>query len=211
MSAEPVTRIRVAVLSEQPIMLAGAQGLLEPYAHRVALVDPVADDPDVVVLYDVLGLRDGEEELERLLEQHPGRVLAFSRELQPGLTARALALGAVASVSFGVDGTELLDAIEDFVAGRLQDGSQTDLDNRADLRRQLGRDVNLTERERDVLGLIVSGLSNEELAAHLYLSINTVKSVIRAVYRKIGVTSRSQAVAWGVEHGFPSGGEEASA
>jgi DNA-binding NarL/FixJ family response regulator len=203
MPAPSAPSIRVAVLTEQSIVLAGVRGILEPYGARVSLADPGADAD--VVLYDVLGLHEGNgEDLEIAIKRNPGRVLALSRELQPGLAARALAMGAVASVSLGSDATQLLDAIEAFAAGRLQDGSQADLDNQADRRRQLGRDINLTPREQSVLGLIVSGRSNHDLAAELYLSINTVKTVIRSVYRKIGVTSRSQAVAWGVEHGFPS-------
>ncbi len=199
-------RARVRVYSEHPVVHAGLAGMLEPYAERVQLVDGDEIDHDVVVLYDVFGLHDGDErELELLIKRHPGRVLALARELQPGLTARALSLGAVASVEIGADAGQLLTAIEDFAAGRLQDGSQADLDNQADRRRQLGRDVSLTPREQEVLGLIVSGRANDDLAAELYLSINTVKSLIRSVYRKIGVTSRSQAVAWGVAHGFPSG------
>ena len=54
---------------------------------------------------------------------------------------------------------------------------------------------------------MVAGRSNDDLAAELYLSINTVKSLIRSIYRKLEVTSRAQAVAWGVEHGFPSGAQ----
>lgn len=208
MSAAPLPRVRVRVHSEHPIVPAGLATLLAPYADRVRVVEDGEVGPDVVVLYDVFGLHEGDDrELELLVKRHPGRVLALSRELQPGLTARALGLGAVASVSIGADAEELLAAIEAFAAGHLQDGSQADLDNQADRRRQLGRDVNLTPREQEVLGLIVAGRSNEELSAELYLSVNTVKSVIRSVYRKIEVTSRTQAVAWGVEHGFPSAGE----
>ena len=207
--SEPVRPISVVVLSDQPVIAAGVERLLEPYAERVVVVpDDAEAGDDVVVLYDVFGLYVGrEEDFERVVKKHPDRVLALSRVLQPGLTARALDLGAVADVSVGLEGRELVAAIEAFAAGHLQDGSQADLDNQADRRRQLGRDVDLTPREQEVLALIVRGLSNDDLAAQLYLSINTVKSLIRAIYRKIGVTSRSQAVAWGVEHGFPSGAE----
>ncbi|HYF74394.1 MAG TPA: response regulator transcription factor [Nocardioides sp.] len=203
--SEPVRPISVVVLSDQPVIVAGIERLLEPYAERVRVVADADADDDAVVLYDVFGLFVGkEEDFEKVVKKHPDRVLAMSRVLQPGLTARALDLGAVASVSVGLDAPELVAAIEAFAAGHLQDGSQADLDNQADRRRQLGRDVDLTPREQDVLGLIVRGLSNDELAAELYLSINTVKSLIRSIYRKIDVTSRSQAVAWGVEHGFPT-------
>lgn len=209
--SESTRPIPVVVLSDQPVIAAGVERLLEPYADRVVVVDDAIADDHAVVLYDVFGLYEGEEEaFERVVKKYPDRVLALSRVLQPGLTARALDLGAVASVSVGLPAAGLVAAIEDFAAGRLQDGSQADIDNQADRRRQLGRDVDLTPREQDVIALIVAGRSNEELAAELYLSINTVKTLIRSVYRKVGVTSRSQAVAWGVEHGFPTGAEPAT-
>lgn len=200
--------VSVVVVSEQPVIAAGIERLVEPYGDRVVVVDEAMADADAVVLYDVFGLYVGrDDDLERVVKRFPERVLALSRELQPGLTARALDLGAVASISVGLPAAELVEAIETFAAGHLQDGSQADIDNQADRRRQLGRDVDLTPREQDVIALIVAGRSNEDLAAELFLSINTVKTLIRSVYRKIGVASRSQAVAWGVEHGFPSEAE----
>ena len=200
--------VSVVVVSEQPVIVAGIERLVESYGDRVVVVDEAMADADAVVLYDVFGLYVGkDEDLERIVKRFPDRVLALSRVLQPGLTARALDLGAVASISVGLSGPELVDAIENFAAGHLQDGSQADIDNQADRRRQLGRDVDLTPREQDVIALIVAGRSNEDLAAELFLSINTIKTLIRSVYRKIGVASRSQAVAWGVEHGFPSEAE----
>lgn len=208
--ASPPRIVRVGLISEQSIVRAGVRSLLAPYADRVLVVDigPESDLGDAhVVLYDVLGLHRGETKiLETAVKAHPGRVLALSRELQPGLAARALGIGAVASVSLGIGAAELVEAVEAFAAGHLADGSQADLDNQADRRRQLGRGVNLSSRELEVLGLIVQGRSNGDVAAELFLSINTVKTVIRSVYRKIGVTTRSQATAWGVEHGFATTG-----
>ena len=60
----------------------------------------------------------------------------------------------------------------------------------------------LTDREAEILALITQGKSNAEVAATTFLSPNTVKSYIRTIYRKIDVTSRTQAVLWGVRHGF---------
>ena len=65
-----------------------------------------------------------------------------------------------------------------------------------------GRDEGITDRESEVLALITQGKSNAEVAQLTYLSPNTVKSYIRSVYRKIGAESRTQAVLWGVDHGF---------
>jgi DNA-binding NarL/FixJ family response regulator len=206
-SALPYEVLRVGLISEQPIVRAGVRSLLEAYADRLTVVE-IGPDADLgeahVVLYDVLGLHHGDgSDLEKAVKAHPGRVLVLSRELQPGLAARALGMGAIASVSLDIGAEELVEAVEAFAAGHLEDGSQADLDNQADRRRQQGRGVNLSPREVEVLALIVQGLSNEDLAAELFVSINTVKSTIRSIYRKIGATSRSQAVAWGVQHGFP--------
>lgn len=60
----------------------------------------------------------------------------------------------------------------------------------------------LSPREADVLAGICAGLSNEDIGARLFLGINTVKTYIRTAYRKIGVESRTQAVLWGLQHGY---------
>jgi DNA-binding NarL/FixJ family response regulator len=60
----------------------------------------------------------------------------------------------------------------------------------------------LTSREVQVLEGIALGQPNSAICADLHLSPNTVKSIIRNAYRKLGVTSRSQAVAWCLEQGF---------
>lgn len=56
----------------------------------------------------------------------------------------------------------------------------------------------LSVREREVLLLVASGCSNQEIAASLYVSPNTVKTYLRTAYRKVGVSRRSQAVLWTV-------------
>jgi DNA-binding NarL/FixJ family response regulator len=63
-------------------------------------------------------------------------------------------------------------------------------------------EVGLTPRETDVVALIAAGAPNKEISRRLDLSMNTVKSHIRTAYRAMGVTSRTQAVLWAVEHGI---------
>ena len=46
------------------------------------------------------------------------------------------------------------------------------------------------------------GKSNDDVAALTFLSKNSIKSYIRSAYRKIGASSRTQAVLWGIDHGF---------
>ncbi len=70
-----------------------------------------------------------------------------------------------------------------------------------------GEEHGLSQRESEILTLVVRGLRNDEIAETAYLSINTVKTYVRTLYRKIEATSRSQAVRWGMRHGFDSAEE----
>jgi DNA-binding NarL/FixJ family response regulator len=63
-------------------------------------------------------------------------------------------------------------------------------------------DAGLTSRELEVLTLIATGQSNAEIAADLFVSLNTVKTYIRTAYRKIGVQRRAQCVRWAMHHGL---------
>ena len=65
-----------------------------------------------------------------------------------------------------------------------------------------GRSAGLSSREAEILALITQGLSNQEMADRLFVSINTIKTYVRSTYRKIGVERRAQAVLWGVDNGF---------
>ncbi len=65
-----------------------------------------------------------------------------------------------------------------------------------------GRTSGLSPREAEILALIAQGMSNQEIAERVFLSINSIKTYVRSAYRKIKVTRRSQAVLWAVENGF---------
>jgi DNA-binding NarL/FixJ family response regulator len=62
----------------------------------------------------------------------------------------------------------------------------------------------LTGREREVLGLICQGVSDAAISKQLTLSSNTVRNHVSALYRKLGVHRRSEAVIWGRERGYIS-------
>ena len=102
------------------------------------------------------------------------------------------------------DAVKLLTAIRATVDGHFQDGSVIGLANQWERDRLLGRDANLSPRERRRPGADRGG--RLQLRDHLgaNLTHNSVKSMIRCGYNKIGVATRAQAVAWGVEHGFPT-------
>jgi DNA-binding NarL/FixJ family response regulator len=134
--------VRIQVISAEPIVRTGIETVLNNHSSVLECVTPASgapaastavpgpDDPAPacaadVVLYDVIGLHiDGSRDLEDAVKGHPGRVIALSRALQPGLTARALALGAVASVPLGATDDQLVAAIKATMEGHLQDGSR---------------------------------------------------------------------------------------
>jgi DNA-binding CsgD family transcriptional regulator len=60
----------------------------------------------------------------------------------------------------------------------------------------------LTRRERVVLAELAEDVTLEEIATRLFVTRNTVKSQVRSVYRKIGASTRAEAVAWAIEHGI---------
>lgn len=61
---------------------------------------------------------------------------------------------------------------------------------------------NLSERELEVLRLLVDGLTYARIAEHLTLSFHTVHAHLRSIYSKLGVTSRNQATRFATEHGL---------
>jgi DNA-binding NarL/FixJ family response regulator len=200
-----LTGVRVHVISDEPVVRAGVRCLLADRGETVTCADDVGDPAADVVLYDVIGLSlSGCQALETVVTRYPGRVLALSRTGQPWLTARALSLGAIAAVPLGAGSDELAEAVHDLFEGRFHDGSATDLANQRDRDHRLGGGACLSPREQDVLSLIVAGASNHQISAELNIKPNTVKTFIRSAYQKIGVSTRAQAAAWGVDHGLPT-------
>lgn len=198
----------MCVVSGQPILVAGIRTLLGESADAdicyLTVTDPAAAD---VVIYDVFNLATGndqesEDELRKLAADHPGRVLALSRLLQPGLTARALSLGAAAPVSVSAAGEELTALVDAAANGDLASYPQLVRGYDAELARALEAAVELTPRQKTVISRIAAGYSNEEIASELFISINTLKSAIRNAYARIGVTNRAGAVAWAIAHGY---------
>ena len=195
----------VCVISGHPIVAAGIRSLLSEDSER-GLFAFVTDPADAdVVIYDAFNLAVADShtvELAELVASHPDRVLALSRLLQPGLTARALAAGAVAPVSIGADADELAALVEATASGAIAADTQLARENLDRLTAQLRADIGLTPREQAVLALIAAGYTNDQIAAELYVSINTIKTTIRSTYSRLGVHTRAQAVAWAIEHGY---------
>ncbi|CAI9408575.1 response regulator transcription factor [Nocardioides sp. T2.26MG-1] len=205
MSSAP---IRVAIVNDYEIVVAGVAAMLAPHHDRVVVVEldsgvPVLSDVDVI-LYDTFGQVQGDAvDLEDLVRGNSVPVAIFSWNLQEDLVERAISHGAAGYVSKALSAGAVVDAIEAIHRGEtVAPPPSAETDDRDVSGEWPGREAGLTAREAEVLALITQGLSNQEIADQTYLSINSVKTYIRTAYRKIDVTRRAQAVAWGMTHGF---------
>ncbi len=198
--------VRVAIVNDYELVVLGVAALLAPFRDRVAVVEldsslPVLQDVDVI-LYDTFGQVQGDGvDLEELVHGGDAKVAIFSWNVQPDLVKRSIAQGASAYLSKGLEGEALVTALEQVHAGKVLVPREVEAVEPV-AGDWPGREAGLTAREAEIIALITQGLSNQEIANRSYLSINSIKTYIRSAYRKMGVTSRSQAVLWGVSHGF---------
>ena len=188
--------VKVGIVGAGDVVREGLEALvaqdselvLEPTCHPT---DPGID----VLLYDAGSMvADGGAELFAILEGCPTPVIVVGRPLRPALAARALHHGAAAQVS--------LESPSEFILATVRAVSSGDRSQARDYPTAVIGGTALTSSEVQVLEGIALGLPNSAICADLHLSPNTVKSIIRNAYRKLGVTSRSQAVAWCLEQGF---------
>ena len=201
-------RIRVALVNDYDVVVLGLARILEPYADRVLIAEidtnsPVEDLVDVV-LYDAFAQPESDRtELGQLVaDARCGRVVVYTWNLHPELVEQAMAQGASGYLSKALPGRDLVAALESVHGGEVVVSEPEQRVRAVSGSDWPGRGEGLADRESEVLALITQGMSNAEVADLTYLSPNTIKSYIRRVYRKIGVTSRTQAVLWGVQHGF---------
>ena len=204
--------IRIAIVNDYELVVRGLAAVLAPYADRIEVVEldsglPVVSDVDVL-LYDTFGQAQGDTlDHEELVRDSPARLVVFSWNTEPDLVDKAVSRGANGYLSKSISAAELVAGIEAVHAGETVTPEPIDADEAAASDLQLneawpGRDLGLSAREAEVVALITQGLSNQEIADRCFLSINSVKTYVRTAYRKMGVNRRSQAVLWGLAHGF---------
>ncbi|HXH78566.1 response regulator transcription factor [Nocardioides sp.] len=202
--------VRVTLVDDDELTSRGMASMLRDHRDQVELVSVATRDvqPIDIALYDhTLSGPSRPRRLEQLIADNRLRKVAiFTWNFQPWSAAELIEQGACGYLGKGLTSEELVDALHSMNAGRAVvsagGGSGHPQGGRTD------RGELLTGREADVLTHIASGYSNAEIAETLHLSVNSVKSYIRACYRKIDVESRSQAVLWGLNHGY--GGPAAS-
>jgi DNA-binding NarL/FixJ family response regulator len=210
--------IRVLVADDQPLVRSGFRMILEERSD-IELVGQAADgaeavelarvlDPDVILMDVRMPNLDGVEATRRLVSDGArARILVLTTFDLDDYVYAAIRAGASGFLLKDVEPAELVDAIRVVAAGNSLFGPAATerlvarfAQQASPLQEHLLE--RLTEREREILRLLASGLSNAELAQQLYLSETTVKTHVSAVLRKLGVRDRLQAVIAAYEAGL---------
>ncbi|WP_327159273.1 response regulator transcription factor [Streptomyces tubercidicus] len=161
--------------------------------------------PDVVLMDVKMPGMDGIEALRTLRERdNPARVLIVTSFTEQRTVVPALRAGAAGYVYKDIDPEALAGAIRSVHAGHvlLQPEVAGALLAQEENNSGQGRGTSLTDREREVLGLIADGRSNREIARALVLSEKTVKTHVSNILMKLDLADRTQAALWAVRHGI---------
>jgi DNA-binding NarL/FixJ family response regulator len=218
--------VRVALVDDQALVRSGFRMILEgqPDMEVVAEaadgLDGVAEvertRPDVVLMDVRMPRMDGIEATQRISEMPDvdSRVLILTTYDLDEYVFRGLRAGASGFLLKDVAPEELVHAIRVVAEGesllspsvtrRLIEEFVRTPDRTAAVPAEL---ETLTDREREILVLIAHGLTNEEIAERLYLSMATVKTHVNHVFAKLRVRDRAQAVVLAYESGLVAPGE----
>ena len=200
--------IRIALVDDYDVVVVGIANMLDPYRDRVLICEidtnqPLEDAVDIV-LYDSFAQAEADQSDLAVLIDNPNarQVVVYTWNFHPDLIESARRKGARGYLSKASPARDLVASLEAVHAGELVVNDPPQRLRAASGLDWPGRREGLTDREAEILALITQGKSNAEVAQLTYLSPNTIKSYIRSLYRKIEVTSRTQAVLWGVHNGF---------
>ncbi len=202
---EPIT---VALIDDYDIVLRGVAHIIDQYRDRVIVAEmdtnkPVSQTVDIA-LYDAFAQPESDQDEIAVLVKNPHarRVVAYTWNFHPDLVAAARDLGVHGYLSKAMPARDFITALESVHAGHTVISDPPGTARAVTGLDWPGRSEGLTDREAEILALITQGKTNPAIASHTYLATNTVKSYTRTIYRKINVTSRVQAVLWGIDHGF---------
>lgn len=212
--------VRVALVNDDEIIMEGLQGMLARHRDRVELAGGVLLSEDVaetamalnadVVLFDVniRGTQGLDVAAQLVAEKPPFRVVVFTDDADERRLFEALRLGISGYLLKSLSGAQLADHLV-----RVRDGEvvvDPSMATRIAMRAAHhgggriwpGSQMGLSQRESEVLSLLVEGLGNRAIAAQLVVGEETVKTHLRSIYRKLGVNDRAQAIATALRQGM---------
>ncbi|MBN1449426.1 MAG: response regulator transcription factor [Anaerolineales bacterium] len=197
--------IRVIIVDDHAVVRSGLSAFLMVYDDLDFVGEAASGEeairmckklcPDVVLMDLVMPGMDGAAATRAIREDCPAiQVIALTSFKEDDLVQRTLKAGAIGYLLKNVSASELVSAIRAAHAGRptLAPEAAHVLIQASQHPSSVGSD--LTSREREILALMVSGLSNPEIADKLVVSRSTVKFHVSGILSKLGVSSRTQAV-----------------
>ena len=206
MSEQP--RIRVMLVDDHAVVRSGLSAFLLTYSD-LELVGEAADgaeaiaecarvQPDVILMDLVMPRMDGATAIRNIRDSYADvQVIALTSFKEDELVQQSLKAGAIGYLLKNVSADELADAIRAAHAGRptlAPEAAEALIHTtRSSGTNALGHD--LTDREREVLELMVQGLNNTEISDKLIVSRSTVKFHVSNILSKLQVSSRTEAVA----------------
>lgn len=203
-------KIRVMIVDDHAVVRGGLSNFLQVHKD-LELVGEAENGveavrraqqllPDVVLMDLKMPEMDGVAATREIRARNPKvRVIVLTSFAEDNMVQGALQAGATGYLLKNVTGAELAHAIRAAHAGRMTLSSEaTEALVHAATHPIVPADE-LTEREREVLALMVDGLSNQEIANRLFLSLGTVKFHTGNIYSKLGVDSRVAAVTLAIQ------------
>lgn len=215
MTMKPTRTIRVMLVDDHTMVRKGLSLFLKAFngLELVGEAENGADairlcgeiQPDVILMDMVMPGIDGVTATRTICQQYPQvKLIALSSFKEGDLVRNALEAGAIGYLLKDVSADELAQAIRDAYSGRatLSPNAAQALVMTANQPAVPGLD--LTEREREVLTLMVEGLNNTQIAGQLGVSPSTIKSHVSNILSKLGVASRTEAVTLAFRHNLVS-------
>ena len=181
----------VRLAGDDELVRAGLATMLAPLAHRMVVVDESTRPVDIALIDPFRPGRRGLDALRELVDRGRAKYVAvYTYRRDPASVDAAQAAGAAGYLSKASSAADLVDDLERIAVGeRVVPANLPDGERPGFLARW-----SLTEREADVAALLARGWRNADISGALGISLNTVKTHLRALFRKLGVATRAQAV-----------------
>lgn len=215
MKKTPSDSIRVVIVDDHLMVRRGLATFLKVYKNFELVGEADSGEsaiqlcaklqPDVVLMDMVMQSMDGAAATRLIRKQCPStQIIALTSFKDDILVKSALQAGAISYLLKGVSASELAQAIRAAHAGRPTISAEATEALIHAASQEVVPAPNLTEREHEVLLLMVEGLNNTQIAGRLIVRPSTVKSHVSSILAKLGVASRSEAVALAVRNKLDS-------